>query len=103
MPALMIEPQPDGTVLVAPTKEPIDPANAESFPDMNSALAAAAEVLEGPGVAEGEEDPAHEAGEPQPEAPAMGGDTPMPAAQAPGQDETEAAMEAGYTKAKKGR
>ena len=102
MPALMIELQPDGTVLVAPSVQPIDPANAESFPDMASALAAAGEVLAGSMGGPGKEsDAPMDAGAgvnaaPTPEEVARSGDL------EPSED-MEADMDEGFNKAKKGR
>jgi hypothetical protein len=86
MPALIIETQEDGSVLVAPATTPIDPATAETFASLEEAASAVKEVL-GQGAA-----PAGEQGAQPPGAPG-----PVTAT------DPEADMQTGYDNAKKGR
>ena len=112
--ALTIQPQEDGTVLVAPAAQPLDPQQAETFQDLQQALQAAGEVLGNPQGQQGggEQGPAeeqeegpmgHNAEEEAAEPPMPSSGSSMgPGDMEPSQD-PEADMMAGYKKAKKGR
>lgn len=119
MPALTIETQPDGSVLVAPATQPLDPQTAERFPSMADAMTAVQAVLgedeQGPGeqstgsrqelteeAGEGEGKKSgemEEGGEAAPAQPGPTGDSLQPTAPA----EMEADMAKGYNRARKGR
>ncbi len=111
MPALTIETQPDGSVLVAPATQPLDPQAAERFPSMADAMTAVQAVLgedeQGPGeqatgsrqeLAE-ESGEMEEGGEAAPAQPGPTGDSLQPTAPA----DMEADMAKGYNRARKGR
>ena len=116
MPALTIETQPDGSVLVAPATQPLDPQAAERFPSMADAMTAVQAVLgedeQGPGeqATGSRQELTEEAGEGQGEesgemeeggeaAPAQTGDSLNPTPPA----DMEADMAKGYNRARKGR
>ena len=104
MPGLTIETQPDGSVLVAPATQPLDPQSAERFQDMEQAMAAVSQVLDPDEDGAGETPkgksamPEESEEEERGEAPPPGSDSLMPTPEAEMEDD----MAKGYGRAKKG-
>lgn len=103
MPALTLETQEDGSVLVAPATQPLDPNAAEKFASLDEAMTAVTQVLgtdeAGPGEpGKGQNALPEEAEEARGEAPPTG-DSLEPTA--PGAMEED--MQAGYNRARKGQ